>query len=117
MRAIVVGASVAGTRASVALREAGFDGEIVLIGDEPHQPYDRPPLSKQLLVGTAGRRDVTLPDVRQLARLGISLRLGTPASALDLEARGLLVGYESLAYDGLIVATGQRPEDRGRRRP
>jgi NADPH-dependent 2,4-dienoyl-CoA reductase/sulfur reductase-like enzyme len=106
LRAIIVGASVTGTRASVLLREAGFDGEIVLIGGERHVPYDRARLSKQLLVGAAGRGDIALPDASKLAALGISLRLGTSATALDLDARQLAIGDESLAYDGLIIATG-----------
>lgn len=107
MRALVVGASVAGVAAAVGLREAGFSGEVVLIGDEPHPPYDRPPLSKQLLRGSSGPEEIGLPAAARLDELGIELRRGDAATGLDLEARELqLAGGERLGFDGLIVATG-----------
>ena len=58
---VVVGASLAGFRAAEALRGGGFDGSITVVGDEPHRPYDRPPLSKQVLAGTQGPGDVGSP--------------------------------------------------------
>ena len=60
MRAVVVGAAVGGVRAAKGLRSAGWEGEIVLVGDVEHLPYDRPPLSKALLAGTSGVEDVGL---------------------------------------------------------
>ena len=104
----VVGASLAGLRAIEALREGGFDGRITAVGAEPHLPYDRPPLSKQVLAGT------WTPDNTMLAPVGASIegldvqwRLGQPATALDLGARRVeLADGASIAFDGLVIATG-----------
>lgn len=109
-RLVVVGASLAGLRAVEAARKTGYDGEIVLIGAEQHLPYDRPPLSKAFL----GAADETgLPEVpwfrtEQTLRdeLGVDVRLGSPATALDTEARTVIVGDEKIAYDALVIATG-----------
>lgn len=72
----IVGASLAGIRAAEALRRREFDGRIVLIGDEPHRPYDRPPLSKQVLAGDwdADRIELTKPE--KFEALDLDLRLG-----------------------------------------
>lgn len=110
-RLVVVGASLAGLRAVEAARKTGFDGEIVLIGAEEHLPYDRPPLSKAFL-GAAGetgelaevpffRTEETLRD-----ELGVDVRLGAPATALDTVARRVTVGDDQIAYDALVIATG-----------
>ena len=72
---------------AVALRNAGFGGEIVLVGAEPHDPYDRPPLSKQLLVGDSEHGDIVLAGARKLAELGVRVRLGSAATRLDVEGR------------------------------
>jgi NADPH-dependent 2,4-dienoyl-CoA reductase/sulfur reductase-like enzyme len=110
-RAVVVGAAVAGVAAAVALRDAGFDGEIVLLGEERHEPYDRPPLSKQLLRGTSEPEQLRLPGAAQLREREVELRLGTRATGLDLERRELeLEGGDRLPFDGLIVATGSVPK-------
>lgn len=109
-RALVVGASVAGVAAAVGLRDAGFEGEIVLIGDEPHAPYDRPPLSKQLLRGATEHERIGLPAAARLEELGIEHRHSTAAVGLDLGARELeLAGGERLCFDGLVIATGSTP--------
>ncbi|HEY6881294.1 MAG TPA: FAD-dependent oxidoreductase, partial [Polyangiales bacterium] len=103
-RVIVVGASLAGVRAASALRKQGYGGELIVIGDEPHAPYDRPPLSKEILSGTWGRERIALlkqgPD--------FTLRLGERVEALDLGRRSVRLAREELAFDGLVIATGVR---------
>ncbi|NMO88522.1 FAD-dependent oxidoreductase [Actinomycetospora sp. TBRC 11914] len=105
----VVGSSVAGTGAARALRRAGFDGRLVLVGDEAHAPYDRPPLSKGFLAGTLGEADLALLDPDDEADLALELHLGTRVDHLDPRAGrlGLADGRE-LAVDGVVVATGGR---------
>lgn len=104
-RIVVVGASLAGLTAAHALRERGFAGALTLVGDEPLAPYDRPPLSKQVLRGLFSD-DTTLPRHPDLAA---DLRLGTPATRLDLDARRVELGDGSrLSYDRLLIATGTR---------
>lgn len=105
---VVVGASLAGLRACETFREEGFSGRLVLVGAEGHLPYDRPPLSKEILQGKwepdkiALRRD-------GLADLGLEFRPATRAAALDPAARIVtLEDGEKLAYDGLVIATGAR---------
>ncbi|KUL37230.1 ferredoxin reductase [Streptomyces sp. NRRL F-4489] len=103
----VVGASAAGITAAEALRRAGWTGLLTLIGDEPHLPYDRPPLSKQLLHGAWEPERLRLRTGEQLDPLGLDLRLGTRATGLDVATRTLtLDGGERLACAGVIVATG-----------
>jgi NADPH-dependent 2,4-dienoyl-CoA reductase/sulfur reductase-like enzyme len=102
---IVVGASLAGLRAVEAARKSGYRGPITLIGDEPHAPYDRPPLSKAFLAADESL-DPTFRSVPQLAEAGVDLRLGQPASAVDTENKRVAVGDEWLDYSGLIIATG-----------
>ena len=106
-RIVVVGASVAGYGAIQELRKAGYEGALTLVGAEDRLPYDRPPLSKQVLAGDwePDRVDFRLPDT-----LDIELRLGSAASALDLGERTLrLASGADLPYDGLIIATGAAP--------
>lgn len=104
---VVVGASVGGVRAAQALRSEGFDGRVVLVGAESHLPYDKPPLSKQFLAGEWGLDKVLLLTAEKAAEAGIELRLGAPATRLDVAARRLLLADgETLAYDKLVVATG-----------
>jgi NADPH-dependent 2,4-dienoyl-CoA reductase/sulfur reductase-like enzyme len=103
---VVVGASLAGLRAAEEARHEGHTGPIIVLGDEIHAPYDRPPLSKQLLAGTwdVARIHHHAPDV--LDTLGIEFRLGRRATGLDLGARTVRTDGDVLHYDGLIVATG-----------
>src|SRR6478609_6703520 len=84
----VVGTSLAGLRAIEALRREGYDGAIVAIGAETHLPYDRPPLSKELLAGTAEPDDIVLRK-QGVDDLAVDWRLGSPATALDVGAREL----------------------------
>ncbi|GGZ61980.1 pyridine nucleotide-disulfide oxidoreductase [Streptomyces inusitatus] len=105
-RIAVVGASLAGLRAAEALREKGFAGELTLIGDEPHAPYDRPPLSKQVLLGRARAHEVTLPRVREV---DARWRLGVRAEGVDpIGKRVLLADGGRVPYDRLLIATGTR---------
>ncbi|WP_330347220.1 NAD(P)/FAD-dependent oxidoreductase [Streptomyces sp. NBC_00582] len=109
-RIVVVGASAAGLAAVETLRREGYDGTLTLVGDEPHLPYDRPPLSKQLLSSEWEEDRLSLRRPEDLAALGLDLRLGTPARGLDVHGRRvLLADGEALPYDGLVVATGVRP--------
>jgi 3-phenylpropionate/trans-cinnamate dioxygenase ferredoxin reductase subunit len=109
-RVVVVGASLAGVAAAEELRRRGFDGELVLVGDEERLPYDRPPLSKDVL---AGRRepDATLLRPASLYdELEVELALGRPATGLDLARRRVRLGDTTeLAFDGLVIATGAAP--------
>jgi NADPH-dependent 2,4-dienoyl-CoA reductase/sulfur reductase-like enzyme len=105
----VVGASLAGLRAVEALRGRGFDGRIVWVGAELHEPYDRPPLSKQVLRGEWG------PDRIALARGGLAglaaeTHFGRRATALDLRDRAITLDDRTrVRFDGLVVATGAAP--------
>src|SRR5579871_2480089 len=87
-RLVVVGASLAGLRAAQAARAAGFEGEIVVIGDEHHPPYTRPPLSKELLVGGQTAEQCGLPH----GTLEVTWRLGVRATGLDREAGRVHLG-------------------------
>ncbi|WP_206189382.1 FAD-dependent oxidoreductase, partial [Streptomyces prasinus] len=109
-RVVVVGASAAGLTAAEALRRAGHDGPLTLIGDEPHAPYDRPPLSHQILSGAWPAGRLPLRRAEDLDALDLDLRLGTAATGLDLAGRAVrLADGSRVPYDGLIVATGVRP--------
>lgn len=104
---VVVGASLAGLRAVETARKEGFDGSVVLIGAETHLPYDRPVLSKAFL---DEGEDTSVPHYKtheELLQLNIELRLGSPATGLDLKAREVLLGDGSrIPYGRLIIATG-----------
>ncbi|MFD4787424.1 NAD(P)/FAD-dependent oxidoreductase [Streptomyces sp. NPDC058459] len=105
-RIVIVGASLAGLRAAETLREEGFTGTLTLIGDEPYEPYDRPPLSKSVLLGKASPEHTELPRRRDL---DAEWRLGVPAAGLDLTGkRVLLADGEEVEYDRLLIATGVR---------
>jgi NADPH-dependent 2,4-dienoyl-CoA reductase/sulfur reductase-like enzyme len=104
---VVVGASLAGLRAAEELRERGFDGTITMVGEEPHAPYDRPPLTKQVLAGE-WHADRTVLPMRE--NLDLHWRLGAVATGLDLSSKHVLLGGgERLPYDGLVIATGATP--------
>jgi NADPH-dependent 2,4-dienoyl-CoA reductase/sulfur reductase-like enzyme len=104
----VVGASLAGLSAGRALREQGFDGRVLLIGDEPHAPYDRPPLSKEFLAGTCPREDLDLAREDDAA-LDFEWMVGQRAVALDPRGRSLRLAHErEIRADGVVLATGAR---------
>ncbi len=107
---VVVGASLAGLRVVQSLRSKGYDGRITLVGDEPHLPYDRPPLSKQFLAGDWERDRFELAPGEMLGGLDVELRLGGRATDLDVAGRVVtLHGGERLSYDDVVVATGASP--------
>ncbi|MER6084286.1 FAD-dependent oxidoreductase [Streptomyces sp. NPDC001833] len=109
-RIVVVGASAAGLAAAETLRREGYDGTLTLVGDELHAPYDRPPLSKQVLSAEWAPDRVTLRAPGELDSLGLELRLGVAASGLDVADRTVrLADGSAVPYDGLILATGVRP--------
>ncbi|WP_445528828.1 NAD(P)/FAD-dependent oxidoreductase [Streptomyces cyslabdanicus] len=105
-RIVVVGASLAGLRAAEALRTEGFTGSLTVVGDEPYPPYDRPPLSKQVLLGQAAADSTGLPMRRDP---DADWRLGVRATGLDpLAKQVMLDDGGSLPYDRLLIATGTR---------
>ncbi|WP_435582592.1 NAD(P)/FAD-dependent oxidoreductase [Amycolatopsis thermoflava] len=108
MRVIAIaGASLAGLSTARALREAGFDGRVVVVGDEPHRPYDRPPLSKEFLAGTMSAAELALESDDE--DLDVDWRLGARAVALDPALRTIVLDSgERIVCDGVVLATGAR---------
>jgi NADPH-dependent 2,4-dienoyl-CoA reductase/sulfur reductase-like enzyme len=100
-RVAIVGASLAGLRCAQALRAKGFDGTIALYGDESTLPYDRPPLSKQVLAGDWDGDRIALADDATYGKLDLELHLGARVSSID----------DVGAFDHLVVATGARPRE------
>jgi 3-phenylpropionate/trans-cinnamate dioxygenase ferredoxin reductase component len=105
----IVGAGLAGTKATEALRTEGFDGRIVLFGAEPHRPYERPPLSKGYLQGSSGRDTVYVHPPDWYTEHQVELRLDTPVTAIDRRAHEIVTGGGRLRYDKLLLATGATP--------
>lgn len=104
---VIVGASLAGLRAAEALRAQGFDGELTIVGEEPHAPYNRPPLSKGLLTGADTPASCALAEA---VDTGATWMLGRRATRLDLGSRHVVLdGGQRLPFDGLVIATGSRP--------
>ncbi|MFC9288544.1 FAD-dependent oxidoreductase, partial [Streptomyces sp. NPDC057052] len=101
-RVVVVGAGMAGVQTAVALREQGFDGAVLVVGAEPHQPYDRPPLSKAVLLGKA---EHSAFDV-DFESLDVELRLGSEALGVRPADHELDTGSGPVPYDVLVLATG-----------
>ncbi|MEV7341097.1 FAD-dependent oxidoreductase [Streptomyces sp. NPDC093544] len=108
-RVVIVGASAAGLAVAEGLRRLGFEGRLTLIGEEPEIPYDRPPLSKQLLSGAWEPERLSLRSAEALAGLDLDLRLGERAVALDTRNRDVVLERQQrVGYDQLVVATGAR---------
>lgn len=107
-RVVIVGASLAGFRAAEELRDRGFSGRITMVGDEPHRPYERPPLSKEVLAGEQPPEVTTIEPVgSSVDDLDVDWYLGATASGLDTADRCVLLGGgERIPYDGLVIATG-----------
>jgi 3-phenylpropionate/trans-cinnamate dioxygenase ferredoxin reductase component len=104
-RLVIVGASLSGLRAAQSARRDGFEGSIVVIGDEPHLPYNRPPLSKEVLHGKQSHEQTMFP----LGELDVDWRLGTAAVSLDRDAHEVVLADGTrIGYDRLIAATGCR---------
>jgi 3-phenylpropionate/trans-cinnamate dioxygenase ferredoxin reductase subunit len=107
---VIVGAGLAGAKAAEALREHGFDGRITLIGSEPEEPYERPPLSKAYLIGDAAREETRVHPEGFYGRRDIELLTATTATGLDPVAhRVALADGATLDYDRLLIATGAVP--------
>ncbi|MER6950853.1 FAD-dependent oxidoreductase [Nonomuraea sp. NPDC000554] len=103
---VIVGASLAGLRAAETLREEGFTGEVTVIGDEPRAAYDRPPLSKQVLLGRVPADATSLP---WRCPLDVRWRLGSAAVGLDLAGKKVrLADGEEVGFDRLLITTGTR---------
>jgi 3-phenylpropionate/trans-cinnamate dioxygenase ferredoxin reductase component len=107
---VVVGASLAGWRAVETLRTEGFDGDITLVGEELHLPYDRPPLSKQVLAGTWAPEKVVLADRKRSSELRVHEVLGHRAVRLDVAGRQVEIDDGTIVKgDAVILATGATP--------
>jgi 3-phenylpropionate/trans-cinnamate dioxygenase ferredoxin reductase subunit len=108
--AVIVGTGIAGTSAALRLRSSGFDGRVLLIGDEPHEPYRRPPLSKDLLSGSTPAERIRLRPRETWEKQEIELRTSSRVASVDTDAKSLsLADGEQLRYDQLLLATGGRP--------
>jgi 3-phenylpropionate/trans-cinnamate dioxygenase ferredoxin reductase subunit len=106
----IIGASLAGVSAATALRERGFEGRVALISDEPHLPYDRPPLSKDLLQGTRSSSEIQLRDENFYMQNAIELLLGCKVtSILPAKRRLVLADGATLRADKVVLCTGGRP--------
>ena len=106
---VIVGAGIAGNAAAETLRKQGFEGEVHLVGAEPHRPYDRPPLSKEFLSGSKEQDKLFFKPEDFYAEHSIQLHLGTEATALDPTSKTLtLADGASLRFDKLLLATGSR---------
>jgi 3-phenylpropionate/trans-cinnamate dioxygenase ferredoxin reductase subunit len=105
-RIVIVGASLAGLRGAEALRNEGFSGHLTIIGDEPHEPYDRPPLSKQVLKGWVPANHTKLPRMREL---DAEWRLGVAAVGLDRAKKLIrLANGDEVPFDRVLITTGVR---------
>jgi NADPH-dependent 2,4-dienoyl-CoA reductase/sulfur reductase-like enzyme/nitrite reductase/ring-hydroxylating ferredoxin subunit len=109
-RIVIVGSGAAGTAAALALRKEGFEGQLTLIGEEAHEPYDRPNLSKDYLAGTAPEEWLPLLPRARYEDLGIRLTLGTAVARIDPADRTVWLGDgRAFPYDALLLATGATP--------
>jgi 3-phenylpropionate/trans-cinnamate dioxygenase ferredoxin reductase subunit len=111
---VIIGASLTGAKAAETLREEGFGGAVVLLGDEQERPYERPPLSKGYLLGKDDKSSIYVHEEGWYAEHDVDLRLGVTATALDLGARQVvLADGGTVAYDRLLLATGAAPRRLG----
>jgi 3-phenylpropionate/trans-cinnamate dioxygenase ferredoxin reductase component len=106
---VVVGAGLAGAKAVEELRHQGYGGDLVLVGAEHHTPYERPPLSKGLLLGTEEPDQPFVHEAAWYADHGVELLTGEPVTGLDVSARTVSVGDRALSWDRLLLATGAQP--------
>ena len=107
---VIAGAGLAGAKAAEALRAEGFEGRIVLVGDEPELPYERPPLSKDYLRGESPREQARVHEPGFYAGHDIELLTGTSVTDLNAAARDVTLSTgERLGYDRLLLATGSEP--------
>jgi len=106
---IVVGAGLTAAKAVESLRQSGYDGGLVVFGEEQHRPYERPPLSKEYLTGSAELAGVFVHDIDWYTRHDVDLRPGTRVTSLDPARRRVSTGADSQPYDRLLIATGASP--------
>jgi 3-phenylpropionate/trans-cinnamate dioxygenase ferredoxin reductase component len=107
---LIAGAGLAGAKAAEALREGGFDGPVVLVGDEKERPYERPPLSKGYLLGTSPREDAYVHPRDWYVDNDVELRLGAPVTGIDPGGHTVtLADGARLPYAKLLLATGSSP--------
>ncbi|GAA4400014.1 FAD-dependent oxidoreductase [Fodinibacter luteus] len=109
MSIVIVGAGLAGGTAATELRERGYEGPVVLLGAEPHPPYERPPLSKGYLLGNDPLDDAFVHPQAWYAEHDVELRLGVEATALDTDAHVVTTTGGDVRYDALLLATGAEP--------
>ena len=108
-RIIIVGAGQAGVQVAMSLRQAGYDGEVLLVGEEPHVPYQRPPLSKQVLKKEWAAERCQMRHLEFYDQHGIDLLLGARATRLDARACRICLDDDSeWTYDALAVCSGSR---------
>jgi NADPH-dependent 2,4-dienoyl-CoA reductase/sulfur reductase-like enzyme len=106
---VIVGGGLAGAKAVEGLRARGYDGDITLFGAEPHLPYERPPLSKGLLLGSEEPDSVFVHDQAWYDEQRVDLRTGTEVTGLDLDRRRVTAGGTETAFDRLLLTTGSAP--------
>jgi 3-phenylpropionate/trans-cinnamate dioxygenase ferredoxin reductase subunit len=110
---VVVGAGLAGAKAVEAARAGGYDGPLVMYGEEPHRPYERPPLSKGYLTGDTELDGAYVHEAGWYHEHGVELRLGTPVTGLDAGSHELSSGGRTQRYSRLLLATGSTPRRLG----
>lgn len=108
-KVVIIGAGQAGAAALLKLRELGFEGQITLLGEEAHPPYERPELSKGYALGKVGFERLVMLAPEQATNLGATMLLGEAARQIDRKSRRVETGSSSHDYDALILATGGRP--------
>ncbi len=106
---VIVGASLGGLRVAEGLRKAGYTDSIWLLGAETHLPYDRPPLSKEVLTGKQSPADTEFRTARELTDNGIEVHVDTPATGVDCASRTVITKSGAFDYAHLVIATGARP--------
>ncbi len=109
MNIVIIGAGLAGASAADELRAQGFDGAITLIGAEPHRPYERPPLSKGLLLGDAGPDSVYVHAAGWYVEHHVDLITGARVTGLDLDAGEVVLAEGTIPFDRVLLATGSKP--------
>ncbi|MCW2855176.1 MAG: FAD-dependent pyridine nucleotide-disulfide oxidoreductase [Marmoricola sp.] len=109
MRIVIVGAGLVAANAVEELRRRGHDDSIEVFGVEPHLPYNRPPLSKEYLLGKADEASIFVHDQQWYADASVDLHLGTRVTSIDLDRRRIRAGIEDVGYDRLLVCTGANP--------
>ncbi len=109
MSMVIVGGGLAGAKAVEELRERGYDGAVTLLGAEPHLPYERPPLSKSVLLGEKEPDSTQVHDAAWYADHDVEVRTSTSVTAIDLAQRVVTTDGGEVGYDKLLLATGSEP--------